>query len=123
MTSHLLRLLTPTKQLHTIAQILADGISRRPEDARRGGLPATVRRIKKERKLDLSRLGLCALIVHHPRHPCASHLADPSDGSAKTLRRASFTPGLHPCLIMSRPYLATPITTPGMASAHRGPLR
>ncbi|MGD9791722.1 MAG: hypothetical protein AB7K52_15190 [Phycisphaerales bacterium] len=30
-------LLTPTKRLHTIAQILADGIRRRREDARRMG--------------------------------------------------------------------------------------
>lgn len=32
-----LALLTPTKRLHTIAQILADGIRRRREDARRMG--------------------------------------------------------------------------------------
>ena len=37
MTSRPPHMLTPTKRLHTIAQILADGIRRRREDARRMG--------------------------------------------------------------------------------------
>lgn len=47
-------LLTPTKRLHAIAQILAKGIQRQREDARRMGETGNISARQKERKMDLN---------------------------------------------------------------------